>query len=106
MGGDTVDKEGSNREQMKQRRALMCFVPPLAKKMEHHHQTMATMEPHKCGEVITAHHLEEVGRIVLGGNAVEKEGSNREQSNQTRALMWFNSPFAKNWSVIIRQWQG
>ncbi len=34
MGGDTVDKEESDREQTKQRRVLMCFLPPLAKKMD------------------------------------------------------------------------
>jgi hypothetical protein len=51
----------------------MCFVPPLAKNWERHHQTMARMEPNKCGEVIAAHHLEEEGQIAMGGNAVEEE---------------------------------
>jgi hypothetical protein len=78
MGGDTVDEEGSDRERTKQRRALMCFVPPLAKNPERHHQTMATMEPNECGEVIAAHHLEEEERIAMGGDAVEEEGSDRE----------------------------
>ncbi len=33
MGGHTVEEEGSDREQTKQRRAMMCFVLPLAKKI-------------------------------------------------------------------------
>ncbi len=73
----------------------MCFVPPLAKNSERHHQTMATMEPNKCGEAMASHHLEEEGRIAMGGNAVEEEGSDREQTNQTRASMCFVSPLAK-----------
>ncbi len=32
IAGNTVDEVDQNREQRKQRRALMCFVPPLAKK--------------------------------------------------------------------------
>jgi hypothetical protein len=70
MGGNTVDEEGSDREQAKQRMALMHLCPLL--------QKMGTMEPNKCGEVIAAHHLEEKGQIAMGGNAVEGEGSDRE----------------------------
>jgi hypothetical protein len=95
MGGDTVDKEGSDREQTKQRRALMCFVPPLTKKLERHHQMMATMEPNKCGEVIAAPSSQGRGANRDGG---ECSGGGRKQqgANQSdKGIDVFCFPFRK-----------
>jgi hypothetical protein len=81
MGGDTVDEEGSDRERTKQRRASMCFVPPLAKNRDSHHQMMARMEPNKWGEASATHHLEEVVQNAMGLiQWMRKEATGSKQS--------------------------
>jgi hypothetical protein len=41
----------------------------------------------KWAEVSAAHHLKEEWRIAMGGDTVDKEENNREQTKQRRALI-------------------
>jgi hypothetical protein len=62
---------------------------------------MATVQLSKWGKASATHHLEEEWRIMMGGNTVDKEESNREQIKQRRALMCFVPPLTKEPDVIF-----
>jgi hypothetical protein len=66
---------------------------------------MTTVQLSKWGEASATHHLEEEWWIAMGGNTVDKEESNREQTKQRRALMCFVPPLAKKMDVIFwKEW--